>query len=999
MRVQASWSSAWSRSYESLIRGLTTYCIRFLVVLALVTTMAAEEQAQSSATSNAVQSVAENQVRTKAPESARLIQLLHDHPELMPVVKTYLAQRIRAEGGSTSEQTISDSMLYERIATDPAFAHDASQWLMSLAQITTHTLQTPATEEQEATISGGTDLKPAPNVSAHVSVPEESSLAGNSARDSANPAQTQEAQETARSTSTSSASQSSPKVVVSSAASYSDTGYRTLKISNLPKYFLEDQEAFWTLPSRLRVPSLAFFAPATVGTAVLIGSDTAIEGHLPTSSNIINAAKNGSTAGALALVGVGGGLFLAGQAKHNEHQRETGFLVGEAAIDAYATSTAFQYMTQRERPFAGNNKGTFFYGGNSFPSNTAAVAWSSASVIAHEYPGFLTKLLVYGAAGGVSAGRVIGHKHWTSDAVLGSALGWYMGWQVYRARSSAADISASNWGSFEKAAEDSQPDPAYMGTTYVPLDSWVYPAFDRLAALGYLPTEIVAIRPYARLECARLLLEAEEKVRDPAGEYPAVLKLVSALRQEFAIELGNLEGESNVGVELDSAYLRVTGISGRPLRDSYNFAQTLYNDYGRPYGEGFNTVDGGSFRAEAGPVAFYFRGEFQHSTSLPNYTTAQAEQIVKTNDYPFLPISSVPTFNRTNQFRPIELYAAVNVANWQISFGYQSFWWGTAHGSSLMFSDNATTEPMLKFGRIVPFQLHGPLAWLGEIRNTAFVGVLPGYHWLRGPYPAFPVYGNPYQTINPLPYTWGDRLALKMSQNFEVGVGLSVIWAGQGRPATLSTWLHTFNTNGNVQRLDPGKRYTGFNISYRVPKLRDWMTFYVDGMANDQPNPVAYPKQSAWNPGLYFPKLPYFPNLDLRVEGVYTNLIDYPGVGEYYKNERYAQGYTIYNQIIGSWVGRQGDGVEAWSTYWFSPRNKLQLGYRRQWVDKVLLGGGGLNDYSASLDLLFRRNIQISSTLQYESWKFPFLSSSAVNNFTTQVQIMYAPRKGGAQSQ
>ena len=51
------------------------------------------------------------------------------------------------------------------------------------------------------------------------------------------------------------------------------------------------------------------------------------------------------------------------------------------------------------------------------------------------------------------------------------------------------------------------------------------------------------------------------------------------------------------------------------------------------------------------------------------------------------------------------------------------------------------------------------------------------------------------------------------------------------------------------------------------------------------------------------------------------------------------QGYTLYNQIIGSWVGRQGDGIQAWSTYWFSPRNKLQLRYRRQWVDKVLLAG------------------------------------------------------------
>ena len=40
---------------------------------------------------------------------------------------------------------------------------------------------------------------------------------------------------------------------------------------------------------------------------------------------------------------------------------------------------------------------------------------------------------------------------------------------------------------------------------------------------------------------------------------------------------------------------------------------------------------------------------------------------------PLLPMSSVPTFNAVNQFRVIEAYTALNVANWEISFGYQSY--------------------------------------------------------------------------------------------------------------------------------------------------------------------------------------------------------------------------------------------------------------------------------------------------------------------------------------
>ena len=199
-------------------------------------------------------------------------------------------------------------------------------------------------------------------------------------------------------------------------------------------------------PFHFNMQNLSFLLPATIGTAVLIGNDTAIEQYLPTSPKTVNRAVNASTAGTAALLGVGGGFFLLGQVSHNEHQRETGYLIGEAAIDAYAASTAMQYMTQRERPFTGNGKGQFFYGGNSFPSNTAAVSWAAASVLAHEYPGTLTKLLAYGVAAGVSAGRVIGEKHWTSDAVIGSALGWYMGRQIYRARSQGPEIERLQLG-------------------------------------------------------------------------------------------------------------------------------------------------------------------------------------------------------------------------------------------------------------------------------------------------------------------------------------------------------------------------------------------------------------------------------------------------------------------------------------------------------------------------------------------------------------------------
>ncbi len=484
-----------------------------------------------------------------------------------------------------------------------------------------------------------------------------------------------------------------------------------------------------TTPFRMRADNLFFLVPATGISAILVGSDTALESHLPKGTNTINLAVKASDAGMAALLGAGGGLFLWGQLSKDEHKRETGFLAGEAAMDAYIDSTAFKYIAGRERPYTGNDRGSFFAGGDSFPSSTSAVSWAAASVIAHEYPGLSTKLLAYGTAGAVSAARVVGQQHWVSDAVLGSALGWYMGRQIYRARSSYPEIDSSDWGTFEKGPEDKIRNPGYMGSTFVPLDSWIYAAFDRLTALGYLPTYITAIQPLARMECARLTLEAQQQVGYPEVSNTESARVVAELRTEFAAELAKLEGAANVGFELESVYARTIQISGMPLRDSFHFAQTIFDDYGRPYGQGLNAIVGASVRAEGGPLAFYVRGEYQHSAAISDYSPATAQAIANTDQ---LPLNSVPTFPSVNQFRTIEAYVALNVANWQFSFGQQSLSWTPDAGGSLMLSNNAQAIPMLRFGRVTPFQLPGVFGLLGKLRNQFFVGRVGGYYYLRG---------------------------------------------------------------------------------------------------------------------------------------------------------------------------------------------------------------------------------------------------------------------------
>jgi len=67
-----------------------------------------------------------------------------------------------------------------------------------------------------------------------------------------------------------------------------------------------------------------------------------------------------------------------------------------------------------------------------------------------------------------------------------------------------------------------------MGSPYVPLDSWVYPAIERLMGLGLIDSGFLAHRPWTRWECARLITEADDHgvilMRKPAGFTPRCRK-------------------------------------------------------------------------------------------------------------------------------------------------------------------------------------------------------------------------------------------------------------------------------------------------------------------------------------------------------------------------------------------------------------------------------------------------------------------------------------------
>jgi hypothetical protein len=695
--------------------------------------------------------------------------------------------------------------------------------------------------------------------------------------------------------------------------------------------------------------------------------------------------------GLATLVAAGAGTYLWGNLTHNDVQHETGLLAGEAAIDAVLETVALKYAFGRERPTEGDNRGRFFQGGTSFPSEHASISWAVASVIAHEYPGPFTKFLVYGLAGGVSATRLVGQKHFMSDVLVGSALGWYTGHQVFKSHSRYSISEMNRFGTFSKGEqEDTYRDPGHMGSTYVPVDSWVYPVLDRLIAFGYAHDRSISLRPWSRMECARILSEIHERmVEEPTSSDAYVNRLIRDLDAEFAPEMQLRKGDvPNVNAELESVYSRYTYISGPPLRDSFHFAQTIANDFGRPYGEGSNSIAGFTTHASAGPFTVYVRGEYQYGSSGQEYTPPQAQFIA---DFDQLPLNSVPSFNQTSRPRLVEAYAGLNLWNWQFTFGQQSLWWGTNRSTSILLSNNAQALPMLRVERVSPLRLPSVLGLLGPVTVSGFLGRMGGTKYLRlGP--DFQQFGDGVHNVDPQPFLWGANIAFKPTANLELGFSITSVFAGHGRPLTLETFLHTFSQRGNIQPLDPGGRRPTMSAAYRLPGLRERVQVYADWLAEAQPLAILYPKESGLSAGMYVTRVPGIKNLDLRCEGIYTNMPGNPTNNLFYVNFHYPNGYRNYGQIMGSWAGRGGNGGEASSTYWFSARNKAGITYRRMVATPSLLGGGNLHDVSGEVSWMLRSQIEVAASVQYERWNFPVLNNGPRSNIASAIELRVWPK-------
>ena len=273
---------------------------------------------------------------------------------------------------------------------------------------------------------------------------------------------------------------------------------------------------------------------------------------------------------------------------------------------------------------------------------------------------------------------------------------------------------------------------------------------------------------------------------------------------------------------------------------------------------------------------------------------------------------------------------ATAVFNNEISVGKADDWWGPTQTGSMALSNNAEPIYALRINRVVPLHIPGVSDVLGPFRYEGLFGSLKGHRYPNAP------------------WIHAEKFSFKPTRNVEFGFSRVVIFAGEGHvPLTFGSFWNSFTSFSNVSvaqkesRNDPGFRSSSFDFTWRLPWVEKWLTLYSDSIVHDDVSPLAAPRRAAFNPGLYLSHIPRLPHVDLRAEAVSTDPVASSQGGQFlYYEYEYKDGYTNKGNMLGSWMGREGKGGQAWLTDWLSPKEYIQLGYRNAKVSKTFIPQG-----------------------------------------------------------
>jgi capsule assembly protein Wzi len=434
----------------------------------------------------------------------------------------------------------------------------------------------------------------------------------------------------------------------------------------------------------------------------------------------------------------------------------------------------------------------------------------------------------------------------------------------------------------------------------IPLDSPIYFYLEKLAGFGLVTGDVRGIRPYSRLEAARLLVEAEDNLAQRPADAPLLAQEITARLHELLPREHLLArapaGQPWFDYELLSSFrLRYGYLRGAPR----SFERPVHD----PGGDGFFGIGAGlrpdnpypspvqQHGSEGTPLLenneglrFHAGSNYETRFSSEAYFGGFAAALVE-------PLLSYSAGDGSPRARLNKGYVKLGGAGLELEVGRDANWLGLGHRGAITLTDNARNFDMVKLSSPEPIRLR----YVGDIK----------YAFIFSRFDRTVVNGQERQ-----PYFFAGKLSVKPVKNFEAGLNLG---RQQGGPGVHNSLGSTFRGLYGGTDDDNSNSLAGFELRLRLPFLRH-TEIYAEDSFEDMPSVESYLA------GFYIPRLSESGRDDLRFEYFRGNRI-------LYTNHTFPEGYLYRGLPIGHSQGGATEDFFVRYSHWFSPRNSVALEY------------------------------------------------------------------------
>ncbi len=500
----------------------------------------------------------------------------------------------------------------------------------------------------------------------------------------------------------------------------------------------------------------------------------------------------------------------------------------------------------------------------------------------------------------------------------------------------------------------------------VPLDNWAYDGLDKLAGFGLIHSDVKGMRPYTRLEVARLVNEALRTEKEKKLKLPSLIcYFLNKFKRQYKEELayygyGKVESPAPLTIKpLDEAKLDYVYSSGRPqtylntkgIRQypygggdivGYEGTPLLPNNQGVVYGKGSN-------------LSFEFASSFQLWGLFSGYV--EPLFLVRQNGSLGTPSGGVPSVVGSYSSNDIDLLTGYlkfsPLDSLEIEVGRDSMWWGQGYAGTLLLTDNAPPLDMVKISDPVAIILPGIFSYLGPFKYSLF--------WAR------------LEADRDHPHTQygGMRIDFKPTPNLELGMARTYQFGGEGSgsPGTFLQWLKdtTFANIGGTTN-NPDNFEAELDFRYRMPCLWD-SEFYGEWGGEDtgfKPTIKQFLFQDiGYVLGLYLPRITPDGRTDLRLE--YADNVNEPGTkmnGLWYAHSVYISGMTYDGLILGDPMGP--DARRGYIRVTRYVRNDLKVGLDGSYTQRgANVGRCVSGEFVVGADATYDLNAALTAMVRY----------------------------------